>query len=190
MSSDPLSQWLSFAKASLSICRQAGAAGTAALDHMAGQVPAGQSQCAQFLKTALEIGKGFGELQSDAAFKLLQTQLGMFGAPLSQPSMHGWLGLHFDLMEQCCAQWKATTQGAVTRASACLGDLRQAETRDDLSFVAAGFLRDAETRLRKALEEAGALFNSAGAAAGVLAGRQLDELIASQAAGTAPHADA
>lgn len=171
MTSHPLSQWLKFVRGSLPALHDAGA-----------DWPAAQAQCAQYVKSTLELGKDLGDLHGATCFALLQAQLGMLGATSPARTAQGLLDVHFDTMSQWYSLWKTLSDEAVARTEACLGDLRQAQNRNDVSFVMAGFLRDAETATRKATGEAALLFQSAGAAAGVLTDRALDELIAQRQA--------
>ncbi|WP_056440980.1 hypothetical protein [Massilia sp. Root335] len=171
MTSHPLSQWLKFMRASLPALQQAGA-----------DWPAAQAQCAQFVKSTLELGKDLGDLHGATCLALLQAQLGMLGAASPARAAQGLLDVHFDTMSQWYGQWKTLADETVTRTEACIGDLRQAQNQNDVSFVMAGFLRELDTGMRKASGDAALLFQSAGAAAGVLADRALDALIAQSAA--------
>jgi hypothetical protein len=175
MTSHPFSPWLNFVRATLP-----------AMQEMGPDWPAAQAQCAQFIKSTLALGQDLGDLQQATWSALLQAQLGMLGATSPARAAQGLLDVHLDTMTQWYAQWKTLSDNATRRTETCLGDLRQAQTRDDVSFVLAGFLRDAETAMRKASGDAALLFNSAGAAAGVLANRALDELIAQPAQATTP----
>lgn len=167
MSAHPFSQWLELVRSSLPAFQQLGA-----------ELPAAQAQWAQFVKSTLELHKECAELHSATTFALLQVQLGMLGSGKPARTAHGFLDLQLDALGQQAAQWKALSDAAASRSEACVEELRQARTQDDASFVMAGFLRDAETALRKASGDAAMAMNSASAAAGLLTHRLLDELIA------------
>jgi hypothetical protein len=167
MTSHPFSPWLNLAHAALPALQQAGA-----------DWPAAQARAARFVKAALDLGKDLGALHQATCAALLQAQLGMLGAAAPARAAQGLLDVHLDTMSQWYGQWKALADEAAARTEACLGDLRAAQTQDDVAFVIAGFLRDAETGTRKAAGDAALLFKSAGAAADVLARRVLDDLIA------------
>jgi hypothetical protein len=170
MSAHPLSPWLDLVRSSLPAFKQFGA-----------ELPAAQSQWAQFVKSTLELGKECAELHKATTFALLQVQLGMLGSGKPARTAHDFLDLQLDALGQQAAQWKALSDQAAGRNDACIAELRQARTQDDVSFVMAGFLRDAETALRKAAGDAAMASHSASAAAGLLTHRLLDELIAEPA---------
>lgn len=173
MTSHPLSQWLKFLRGALP-----------ALHHAGADWPAAQAHCAQFAKSTLELGKDLGDLHGATCLALLQAQLDMLGTTSPARTAQGLLDVHLDTMSQWYAHWKTLSDTAAARSEACVADLRQAQNRNDVSFVMAGFLRELETGMRKASGDAALLFQSAGAAAGVLASRALDDLIAPPA-GTA-----
>lgn len=175
MTSHPFSPWLNLARAALPSLEQAGA-----------DWPAAQARYARFVKSTLDLGKDLGALHQATCAALLQAQLGMLGTMAPARAAQGLLDVHFDTVSQWYGQWKALADEAAARGEACIAELREAQTHDDVSFVMAGFLRDAETATRKAAGDAALLFKSAGAAADVLANRLLDDLIAQPVAGADP----
>lgn len=175
MTSHPFSPWLNLARAALPGLEAAGA-----------DWPAAQARYARFVKSTLDLGKDLGALHQATCAALLQAQLGMLGTMAPARAAQGLLDVHFDTVSQWYGQWKALADEAAARSEACIAELREARTPDDVSFVMAGYLRDAETAMRKAAGDAALLFKSAGAAADVLANRVLDDLIAQPAAGADP----
>lgn len=175
MTSHPFSPWLNLMHAALPALEQAGA-----------DWPTTQARYARFVKSTLDLGKDLGALHQATCAALLQAQLGMLGTMAPARAAHGLLDVHFDTVSQWYGRWKTLADEAAARSEACIAELRAAQTQDDVSFVMAGFLRDAETAMRKATGDAALLFKSAGAAADVLAHRVLDDLIAQPAAGADP----
>jgi hypothetical protein len=175
MTSHPFSPWLNLAHAALPGLAQAGA-----------DWPAAQARYARFVKSTLDLGKDLAALHQATCAALLQAQLGMLGTMSPARAAQGLLDVHFDTVSQWYGQCKALADDAAARSEACVAELREAQTQDDVSFVVAGYLRDAETAMRKAAGDAALLFKSAAAAADVLAHRVLDELIAQPAAGADP----
>ena len=177
MSSHPFSQWLDLVRSSLPAFKQLGA-----------ELPAAQAQWAQFVKSTLELHKECAELHKATTFALLQVQLGMLGTGTPARTAHGFLELQLDALGQQAAQWKALSDEAAGRGEACADELRQARSQDDVSFVMAGFLRDADAALRKAAGDSAMAMHSASAAAGLLTHRLLDELIAQPTQGATTQA--
>ena len=177
MTSHPFSPWLSLVRAALPALQQSGA-----------EWPAVRARYAQGVKSTLALGRELGELHGAAGAALLQAQLGMLGATSPVRTAQALLDVQFDTMSQWYVQWKALSDGAVARTDTCIDDLRQAQTQDDITFVMAAFLRDSQAGMRKAADDAALLLKSACAAAGVLAERLLDELIAQPDPAAAPPA--
>ena len=175
MTSHPFSPWLNLMRAALPGLAQAGA-----------DWPEAQARYARFVKSTLDLGKDLGTLHQATCAALLQAQLGMLGTMAPARAAQGLLDVQFDTMSQWYGQWKALADDAAARTEACVAELREAQTQDDVAFVMAGFLRDADAATRKAAGDAALLFKSAGAAADVLAHRVLDDLIAQPAAGADP----
>jgi hypothetical protein len=173
MSNHPLSPWLDLVRAALPAFRQAGA-----------DVPAAQAQWAQHVQSALELRKEFSALQGATSFALLQMQLAMLGTGSPAKTMHALIDVQADTVTQLFGQSKALSEQLATRAGACIDDLRNSQGQDDVSFVLAGFMRDAEGATRKAADGAGLLLNSANAALDALVHRCLHEMTSAPAAPT------
>lgn len=178
MSSHPFTPWLALGQTTLAMFKQIGEAGTTGLKVAGGQIPASQGQLAQLIKSTLDMSRELNELQTSICISLLQTQLGTLNSSISAKTLRDLHDVHFDFVNNLCSQWKTTLGNVAERANSCMDDLRQAQTKDDVSFVMMGFLRDAGAKLHKEVEESGMLINSVSAAASVLTQRALDELIA------------
>lgn len=165
MSSHPLSPWLDLVRAALPTLQQIGSA-----------APAAQAQWAQQVKSTLAFGKECSEAQSAVSFALLQARLAMLGTPAPARAAQGLLDIQLDAMGQLFQQWKTLSDQVTARTGACIDALRQAEEPGDVTFVVAGYLRDAEGALSRAAGESALLFKSAGAAADMLTHRMLDEM--------------
>lgn len=174
MSSHPLAPWLDLVRSALPAFKQLGA-----------DAPAVQAQWAQFIKSTLDMRKEMTALQNATQFALLQAQLGMLGTAAPLRTAQELFDVQMDAVNGLVAQSKALLDQAATRSGTCLADLRQAENQDDASFVMAGFLRDAESAMRKSAGETALLVTSAHAAADLLVHRMLDDLIADPAAAPA-----
>jgi hypothetical protein len=181
MSPHPLSQWLALGKQFMGMFKDLGEAGSAGFKEAGEQYPASQAQLAQLVKSTLDMNRELNELQTSACISMLQTQLGTLNPHLSSKSVQDLLDVHFNFLSNLSAQWKDALEQVAQRTNICVDELRKAQTRDDVSFTVASFLKDVGAKLRKDAEESGVLLNSASAAATILTHRALDELIEARA---------
>lgn len=183
MSSHPFTQWLAVGKQFMGMFKELGDAGTVSMKD--GPFPTvAQAELAKMIKSTLDMNKELNELQTTACISMMQTQLGTLNPHLSTQSVQDLLDVHFNFLSNLSNQWKQALEQVADRTNTCVEDLRRAQTRDDVSFTVASYLRDVGTKLRKDAEESGVLVNSASAAATVLTHKALDELIFAQAAAT------
>ncbi|WP_300750430.1 hypothetical protein [Janthinobacterium sp.] len=169
-----LTQWLSFGNSSLDMYKQLASAGDASLREAG--ATAGPAQLAQLVKKTLELSKQWSEAQSDAYTALFRTQLSAFDVRLTSDTVLTLMDLQTQLSSDLAAQSNGTIKGFAQRAQVCLNDLQEAQTKDEVSMVVAGFLTDVGGVLRSGAEETVSLLNSAQAASGILTHKALDEM--------------
>ena len=157
MSSNFLSQWLTF----------------------------NQAQLALGIKSALDIGQALAERQTAAAVDILHAQLGGAGATGGGEALRELAGVQSALVSGLDSHWRTTLDSTAERTRACLGDLRLAQSGDEVGGVLAMFMKDLGDRMRADAERAGELLGSAASANKVLLARMLDGLIGAQAGGDA-----
>ena len=182
MSSNPLSQWLALSKSSLAMYKQLAESSSASLQDAGDQLPAGQAQLAQLIKSTLDMGKEWKDLQASAFTSLLHTQLATFKSQQPFVSMQNMMELHQVLSDDLSSQRYTALKEVAERANTCVDDLRKARNKDDISLVVACFFEDVSNKLRANAEQTFTLFNSANAASTVLTHKALDGLIASEQA--------
>ncbi|WP_256078364.1 hypothetical protein [Massilia sp. YIM B04103] len=151
------------------------------------QLPAGQAQCAQFLKTLLDADKQRQQLQAEALTSLLHLQAGLLQPLMSGFGPRQWAEFQAGWSAQQEESWQAFSE----RGKMYCADLRKTQTQDEATMVLGGALTDMGARLKEDAEQAFTLLNSASAAAGILSGKVLDELIgaAAPAAASAPRGE-
>lgn len=167
MSSHLLCAWLDLARAALPAFDQFGT----------GLAPA-QARWAESIKSSLQLRSDMDEFAKSASFALLQAQLAMHGNAAPAQAAQQLFGLQIDTLSALLAQTKGQMEKAALRRTAFLADLRQAESQDDLPFLVAGLVRDADSAMRKSADEAALLLSSAQAASDLLVHQLLDALIA------------
>ncbi|UGQ48928.1 hypothetical protein [Massilia endophytica] len=180
--SESQSQWLALGKQFMGMFKELGETGSKGLKETGAQAPEVQAQVAELLKSMLELHKELKEVQSAAGLRMLQAQLGMLNPALSARPLQELLDLHFNFLANLSSQGRKVLEQVAARSHACIGDLREAQTGDEVSLTAASYLRDLGGALQKEAEETAALLNSANAATTILTQRALDELIAARSA--------
>jgi hypothetical protein len=143
----------------------------------------GQAQLAQIVKSAMAFGDQLRASQSDAGLRLLHAQLDLLNAGLGGGAVAQLLDLQSGFSDQLAALRKEAARQLGERAQVCTGDLRQAQTGDDVTLVTVGFFSDLGKLLRENAEQTLTLLNSTSAASTVLTGKALDEAIAGNSAG-------
>jgi hypothetical protein len=177
MSTSPLTQWLAFGKSSLAIFKQLGESSSAGFKEAGAQLPTGQAQFAQIIKSTLEASKEWNDLQAAAFTSLLQTQLSVPNSDLASKTLKDLMGLHLEFSNDVSAQRKGALNEIAERANSCIDDLRKAQNKDDIAMTVAGFLGDVGTMLRADAEQTFTLMNSASAASTILTHKALDDMI-------------
>jgi hypothetical protein len=137
-----------------------------------------QSQFAQIVKAMVDVYKDWRAWQAEAGVRLLHTQLDVLQPPGAAVSAQDLAGLPFGLGGDLAAQQKEVLQSLLTRNNTLVDSLRQAQTREEVSLVMAGYLSDVENIWRDSAGKVFGLFNSVNSAAAILGERVLDELIA------------
>ena len=179
MSTNPLSQWLALSKSSLAMYKQMAEAGSAGMQDAAAKLPAGQAQLALLIKSTLDMGKEWKDLQAEAFTSLLHTQLAAFKSQQPFVSMQNMMELHQVLADDLSSARYTALKEVAERANTCVDDLRKAQNKDDISLVVACFVEDLGDKLRVNAEQTFTLLNSANAASTVLTHKALDDMIAS-----------
>lgn len=173
MTSNPLSAWLAFSQASLSMYRQLNQAS------LAGARPPGDhAALALSLKTALDLGQQWKQLQDEIFTKLLHTQLTALQSQGRSVPLRDMLALQQSLSDDLAARRGEAVKAVTARAESCIEDLCQARGGEEIAIVVAGFAEDVGGKLRAHAEESFTLLNAANAAATVLTHRALDDAIA------------
>lgn len=173
----PLSQWLAMSKSSLAMYKQLTEATDANVHEAAAQLPAGQAQIAQLIKSMLDMGRQWKELQADAFTSLLHAQLTAFNSQLPFTSMQNILELQQALAVDLSAQRYTALKQVSERVNACLDDLRKAGSQDDVAIVISCMFDDVGKQLRANAEQTFTSLNSAATASTVLTHKALDEMI-------------
>ena len=148
------------------------------LDFSKSSLTAVQSQFAQFAKSALAAFKDWGDLQASTGTKLLHTQLDTWQPQGASISAQNLLGLPFGLSSDLVAQQKDVLQSLLTRNNSLVDDLRKAQTKDEVSLVLFGYLKDVDALVKDNAGKVVTLLNSVSSAASVLTERTLNDLIA------------
>ena len=143
-------------------------------------IPSGQAQFAQIAKSVLDFSKQWRELQSAASLQLLHAQLDLLSPRMAGGAARELFDLQSELSNELAAQQKVALRQFNERASAAAGQLRQAQTSDDVTMIAVGFMTEVGKVLRENSEQAMTLLNSVSAASTVLTDRALDEAIGGQ----------
>lgn len=144
-------------------------------------IRAAQAQFAQVARAALAAGEQWRETQAAAGLRLLHMQLGHLDAGRAAPALRDLADLQWRFAAGLVSQAQALHTALETQARGGIGDLRAAQTPDEVAIVCAGLFAAAGTTMRAAAEEAMTLLNATRAGAAVLVHRGLDEL--SDAAG-------
>lgn len=144
----------------------------------------GQAQLAQIVKSMMAFGDQLRASQSDAGLRLLHAQLDLLDAGMGGGAAGQLLDLQSGFSAELSALQKAAARQLGERAQVCTGDLRKAQTADDVTLVAVGFFSDLGKLLRENAEQTLTLLNSTSAASTVLTGRALDEAIAAAPRGS------
>jgi hypothetical protein len=182
MNSNPLSHWLAMSQCSLAMYKQLTEAGNASLKDAAAQLPAGQAQMAQLIRSTLAMGQEWKDLQAAAFNGLLHTHLAAFKSQQQFVSIQNIVELHQVLADDLSAQRHAALKAVTERVQACIDDLHKAESKEDVSMVVGGFFDDVGNKLRANAEQTFTMLNSANAATAVLT----DKALESMAAGAPP----
>lgn len=179
MSSNPISQWLAMSKSSMAMFKQLAESGSASLHAAAGmQLPAGQAQLAQLIKSTLDMGKEWQDIQAGAMTALLKTQLATIDAQQAFMSIQNLMELHHGLADDLASQRYIMLKAVTERAGGCVEDLRKTNNQDDMAIVLSCFMEDVNAKMKENTEQAFTLLNSANAATTVLTHKALDGLIA------------
>jgi hypothetical protein len=180
MSSNPLSQWLALSKSSLAMYKQLAEASAASMQSAGAQLPDGQAQLAQVIKSMLDMGKQWKDLQAEAFTSLLHTQLGAFKSQQQFVSMQNMMELHQALADDLSSQRYTALKEVAERTNTCVDDLRKAQSKDDISLVFACFFEDVSNKLRDNAEQTFTALNSANAATTILTHKALDGMIGAE----------
>lgn len=184
MTSTPLSAWLAFGQASLAMYKQLNEASQAGLAQAGVRAPGEQAALALSLKSALDLGQQWKQLQGEVFTKLLHTQLTALRSQGLAVPLRDMLALQQSLSDDLAARRGDAVKAVTARAEACIEDLCQANGGEEIAIVVAGFAEDVGGRLRAHAEESFTLLNAANAAATVLTHRALDDAIAAAPAKT------
>ena len=184
MTSTPLSAWLAFGQASLAMYKQLNEASQAGLAQAGARAPGEQAALALSLKSALDLGQQWKQLQGEVFTKLLHTQLTALRSQGLAVPLRDMLALQQSLSDDLAARRGDAVKAVTARAEACIEDLCQANGGEEIAIVVAGFAEDVGGRLRAHAEESFTLLNAANAAATVLTHRALDDAIAAAPAKT------
>jgi len=178
MQSNPQSPWLALGKHFAGLLRELGDTASAGLQEAGGPVRSAQAGLAQQLKAVLELQQEFNELQAASGLQLLRIQLGLLNPQQSSASMRALLDVQLDTCAKLSEQCKRTLETVAERSHSCIGDLRQAQTADEVSLTLLAFARELGASAQMEAEHSAALLNAANAAGTILAQRVLDDLIA------------
>jgi hypothetical protein len=182
MTSNPLSQWLAMSKSSMAMFRQLAESAGAGLPTAAGsQSPGAQAQVAELIKSTLEMGQQWQDMQASAMTAMFKTQLASLDAGPSFVSLQNLMELHQVLADDLSSQRYSMLKGVTERASSCVEDLHKTSGQDDMAIVLSCFLEDLNAHMKEHTAQTFTVLNSAKAASTILTHKALDGLIAGQA---------
>jgi len=150
-----------------------------------------QAQFALGVKAALDAGHALSERQGAAALSLMHAQLGLASAGGGGAALRELAEVQSTLSNGLDSHWRAALDTTAARTRACLGDLREANSGEEVGGVLAMYLQDIGEKLRANAAHSGELLNSAAGANKVLLARTLEQMIAAgtQAGGAPQQAD-
>jgi hypothetical protein len=140
-------------------------------------IRAAQAHIAQMLKATLAAGEQWRAMQVAAGLRLLHAQFDHLdaGAPAGS-ALRDLADLHGLFAAGLSAQAEAVRAALERQARGGVGDLRAAQSADDVAIVCVGLFTAAGATMREAGSEMATLLNSTHAAATVLLHKGLDEM--------------
>lgn len=181
MSTNPFSQWLAMNKSTMAMYKQLAQAGDASVQAAASQLPAGQAQLAQLIKSTLDMGKQWKHLQADAFTSLMHVQLDVLKSQQQVSSLQTLMELQQSLASELSSQRDAVLKQVAERVNAGMDDLRKAADQDEMTVVVGCLFEDMGKQLRSNAEQTFTTLNAAAKASVVLTHKALDDM-----AGKAP----